>query len=270
LEGRVVVAVNSPWWWCAVFIPFSYLLSRPLTVGARAANRSPALVPAARARSLAFEARGEVSWWVSRMRRGVRFTGEVNFSPSGDVNSDVGGGREPSRSEGTADADESFVGALYAEHGAALFGYAVRLTGGDRGRAEDIVQETLLRAWRQAGSLDRDERPLRPWLFTVAAHLATDQRRRRRARPTEVGQDGLTEAAAPDELDRALQAWQVADAMATLSQAHRAVLVETYYRGRSVTEAAVTLGVPAGTVKSRCYYALRALRLALDEQGWDV
>lgn len=166
-----------------------------------------------------------------------------------------------------ADADAAFVRAVYAEHGAALLGYATRLVG-DRGRAEDLVQETLLRAWRHAGGLAADERPLRPWLFTVLAHLATDAHRARRSRPAEVSDQVLASVPAGDELDRAVQAWQVADALGALSAPHRAVLVETYYRGRSVTEAAAVLGIPAGTVKSRCYYALRALRLALQERGW--
>ncbi len=77
------------------------------------------------------------------------------------------------------------------------------------------------------------------------------------------------ELPAADELDRAVQQWQVADALASLSAQHRAVLLETYYRGRSIAEASATLGIPAGTVKSRSYYALRALRLALQERGWS-
>jgi len=52
-----------------------------------------------------------------------------------------------------------------------------------------------------------------------------------------------------------------------LSPEHRAVLVETYYHGASVAQAAKTLGIPPGTVKSRTYYALRALRLACEERG---
>lgn len=65
------------------------------------------------------------------------------------------------------------------------------------------------------------------------------------------------ELPAADELDRAVQQWQVADALASLSAQHRAVLLETYYRGGSIAEASATLGIPAGTVKSRSYYALR-------------
>jgi RNA polymerase sigma-70 factor (ECF subfamily) len=168
--------------------------------------------------------------------------------------------------EAGQDADAAFLRALYAEHGPALLRHAIRLTG-DRGRAEDLVQETLLRAWQHAEKLADPARPVRPWLHTVLAHLATDAHRAARARPTETAGQDLTGLPGGNELDRALQAWQVSEALGSLSAAHRAVLAETYYRGHSVTEAAAALGIPEGTVKSRTYYALRALRLALAEQG---
>lgn len=192
----------------------------------------------------------------------------MNFSGPRTVLLGVGtlrGGGQRSRS--ADDSDEAVVRAVYAEHGAALLRYALRLTG-DRGHAEDLVQETVLRAWRHAAQLGRSDRPLRPWLFTVVANLAADRRRALRSRPAEVGGRLPVELATADELDRAVQAWQVADALASLSAQHRTVLVETYYRGRSIAEASVTLGIPAGTVKSRSYYGLRALRLALQERGW--
>lgn len=163
-------------------------------------------------------------------------------------------------------AAESLVRALYAEHGSALLSFATRLTS-DRSRAEDIVQETLLRAWRHADALEPSRGAVRPWLFTIARHIVIDQQRARRARPTEVGDSALMSLPAEDALDRAMESWQVAEALATLRAEHREVLLETYYRGRSVAEAAAALSIPAGTVKSRTYYALRALRLALEERG---
>lgn len=175
--------------------------------------------------------------------------------------------RQPELPHAAGDTDDAFVRALWAEHADALLAYATRLTG-DRGSAEDIVQEVMLRAWRHADRLEGQARSLRPWLFTVTAHLATDVHRARHARPTEVGEQPLERSPARNDIDRALQAWEVADGLSTLSDLHRAVLIEIYYRGRSVAEAATTLGVPAGTVKSRTYYALHALRLALEEGGW--
>jgi RNA polymerase sigma-70 factor (ECF subfamily) len=165
-----------------------------------------------------------------------------------------------------SDADEAFVRALFEEHGGALLAYATRLTG-ERASAEDIVQETLLRAWRHAGRLAADSRPLRPWLLTVAHRLALDRHRARRRETSDAALAGLADV---DELDRSLDAWQLGEALAQLSGDHRAVLVETYYRGRSVAEAAAVLGVPPGTVKSRTFYALRALKLVLEERGWTT
>ncbi|HSF26167.1 MAG TPA: sigma-70 family RNA polymerase sigma factor [Actinomycetes bacterium] len=164
--------------------------------------------------------------------------------------------------------DEELVRALYAEHAGPLLGYVLRLTGGDRYRAEDVVQETLLRAWRHPEALAAATGSPRPWLYTVARHLVVDGVRARNARPIETSGEHLAEIPVDDdELDRALTSWEVADALATLTPDHRAVLVETYFRGRSVAETATVLGIPAGTVKSRTYYALRALRLALEERG---
>ena len=164
-------------------------------------------------------------------------------------------------------AEDEALRLLYEQHASPLLSYALRLTGGDRGRSEDIVQETLLRAWRHPEALDPDRGPVRSWLFTVARNVAVDAHRARRARPTEVGDEALALVPGVDEIEQALDTWLVADALATLSPDHRAVVVETYYRGRSVAEAAAVLGIPAGTVKSRTFYALRALRLALEERG---
>lgn len=162
-------------------------------------------------------------------------------------------------------SDEDLVRALYAEHAAPLLRYAVHLMSGDRQRAEDIVQETLLRAWQHPEAIAG--RPIRPWLFAVARNLAIDNHRARSARPHEVGEAALDAVPAADEADRALESWAVADALSDLRSEHQRVLLETYYHGKSVNEAAAALGIPAGTVKSRTFYALRALRLALEERG---
>ncbi|WP_322753866.1 sigma-70 family RNA polymerase sigma factor [Frankia sp. Cas3] len=164
--------------------------------------------------------------------------------------------------------EETVLRALQEEHGSAVFTYANRLTDGDRGRAEDIVQETFLRAWRRLDAVaDPDRGSIRSWLLTVAHNIACDQYRARRSRPYEVSHVDVTEVPAADDIERAMERWLVADALATLSPAHRAVIVETFYRGRSVAEAAEALGVPVGTVKSRAFYGLRALKLALRERG---
>lgn len=166
------------------------------------------------------------------------------------------------------DQDAELLRALQDEHGDALYAHAVRLVGGDRQRAEDLVQETLLRAWRHPEALDLERGTVRSWLFTTARNLAIDAWRRREVRVGEVVTDVIPEPPpSPDEADRAVEAWTVAEALERLSVQHREVLVECFYRGRSVAEAAARLGVPPGTVKSRTHYALRSLRMALDEMG---
>ncbi len=133
--------------------------------------------------------------------------------------------------------------------------------------AEDLVQETMLRAWRQGSSLDRAEPSLMPWLATVARRIVIDEQRKRNARPTEAGEGMLENVSVTDGTDDLLRSVIVADALLALSPAHREVLNETILRDRTVNEAADVLGIPVGTVKSRVYYAIRALRLVLAERG---
>jgi RNA polymerase sigma-70 factor, ECF subfamily len=155
------------------------------------------------------------------------------------------------------------VSELWRTHGSALLRFAQKLTLGDRQRAEDIVQETLLRAWRHPEVLGTGRTPIRPWLFTVARRIAIDMWRAR-ARTDEIT-DG-TQPDLPDPTDcieRAITALDVRAALATLSPAHRQIITEIYYNNHSVAETAAILGIPPGTVKSRAHYATRQLRHAL-------
>lgn len=163
-------------------------------------------------------------------------------------------------------AEDQLMRALHDDHAAALWSYAVRLTGGDRARAEDLVQETLLRAWKHPRVLDQSQGSARAWLFTVARRIAIDGWRSAAAR-SEVTTDAPPELVQPDGTERALQGWLVAEALGELSAAHREVVNLCYFQGYSVADAAKVLGVAPGTVKSRTHYALRALRLALEERG---
>ena len=156
---------------------------------------------------------------------------------------------------------------LHDAHSDALWAFALHLTGGNRARAEDVVQETLLRVWRSRrlrdGSVDRT----RSWLFTIARHLVIDEWRTGRTwREVPAAQPPEPDSVAPLG-DGLLEAWLVTDALAHLSTHHRQVLVLCFFGGFSVAEAAQELGVPVGTVKSRTHYALRSLRLVLEERG---
>ncbi|MDO0924636.1 sigma-70 family RNA polymerase sigma factor [Streptomyces sp. TG1A-8] len=172
---------------------------------------------------------------------------------------------------GTTTAEHELA-ALQREHGGFLFALLLRLSDGDRQRAEDLVQETLVRAWQHPEALRADAfDSVRPWLLTVARRLAIDARRARRARPAEIG-DGVPENArvTADHAERAVATLDVRRAVRTLTPEHRDVLVLVYFRGASVTEASDILGIPPGTVKSRAYYALRALRRVLPGYATDL
>lgn len=171
-----------------------------------------------------------------------------------------------------ADQEAELLRALQDEHGDALYAHAVRLVGGDRQRAEDLVQETLMRAWRQPEALEPEREAVRSWLFTTAHDLEYDAWQRRSAeagagRPdVHVDVDPGPPPAA-DEADRAVEAWLVAEALDRLTPQHRDVLVECFYRGRSVTQAAARLKLPERTVRSRVHFAMRSLRLTMTELG---
>lgn len=160
---------------------------------------------------------------------------------------------------------DAMMRSLHAAHARPLHYYVAQLTG-DHAFAQDVVQETMARAWQHPEVLEREESAVRAWLFTVARNLVIDDRRTaRHGRERTVGT--ALEAPAPDVTQRVLDRWLVADALAGLSAEHRRVVVDAYYGGQSVTEIARSEGIPEGTVKSRLHYGLRAMRSALREKG---
>lgn len=154
---------------------------------------------------------------------------------------------------------------LVQAHGAALLAYATRLTGGDHHSAEDVVQETWLRAWRHLERLTDDRGSVRGWLLRVAHNIAIDQHRYRSARPTEVelpDQEVPGTPTVPPPADAVETRVVVNSALDNLSPVYRITLQEVYLADRTAISAASVLGVPVGTVKSRVYNALRTLRHA--------
>jgi RNA polymerase sigma-70 factor (ECF subfamily) len=166
----------------------------------------------------------------------------------------------------TEAADEEGLRAAFLAHSGELYGYARRSLS-DAGAADEVVQETFIRAWRARDRFDPELGSLRTWLFAIERRIVIDQARARALRQTSPLPAELAEAS--DDLERALVGWQVEEALRRLRPEHRQVLVETYYRGRSGREVAIELGIPEGTVRSRLFYALQSLRLTLDEMGWD-
>lgn len=154
--------------------------------------------------------------------------------------------------------------ALYRAHGGELYGFAANALG-DPGRAEEVVQEVFTRAWQHADRYDPARASVRTWLYGIARNAVIDVRRRASVRPPLAPANAPERVAEDAGLDEALVRWQVAAALQQLSPAHRAVVRLVHFQGLSVREAARALGIPEGTVKSRTSYALRSLRLILDE-----
>jgi RNA polymerase sigma-70 factor (ECF subfamily) len=163
--------------------------------------------------------------------------------------------------------DELAIAELYREYHRPLLSLVLRQTGGDRQWAEDVVQETMIRAWKSMDQLDPDAQSLLPWLATVARRIVIDDRRRKGARPPEAGETALETLQSADGVEDLLRNVLVTEALKSLSPAHREVLNATILSDRTVNQAAEVLGVPVGTVKSRVYYAMRALRVVLEEKG---
>lgn len=175
------------------------------------------------------------------------------------------------RPDETGLSDETGIRAAYAAHGAELYRFALRALGDD-GMAQDAVQETFLRAWRAADRYDPELSSLRVWLFAIARNVVVDSTRRRSAGSWArvPGEADLVEHSlgpVPDATDQILTTWLVEEGLGRLSAEHRFVIVETYLRGRSYEEVAGERGVPVGTMRSRAFYALKALRIAMDEMG---
>ncbi|MFF3208833.1 sigma-70 family RNA polymerase sigma factor [Streptomyces sp. NPDC002962] len=165
-----------------------------------------------------------------------------------------------------SDADcDAFVRDLYDRYGPLLVRYATRLLDGDWHKAEDILQETAARAWKNGRFLGTCDH-IRPWLFTVARNLVIDHHRARRNRPLELMPVEDLDASW-DSTESTITTHAVLKALRELNEQQRTVIRLMYYLECSVAEAAEHLGVPPGTVKSRAFYAVRALRRALEKEG---
>jgi RNA polymerase sigma-70 factor (ECF subfamily) len=162
--------------------------------------------------------------------------------------------------------EDDAVRAAYSAYGRELYAYARRALG-DPGLAEEAVQETFLRAWRAADRYDAALGSMRTWLFAIVRNIVVDLGRARAKRPALLGADRFDVVASGEDADRVLLSWQVEEALRRLGDHHRAVLVEIHLRGRTYEEVARVLSLPVGTVKSRVFYALKALRLVLEEMG---
>ncbi len=166
---------------------------------------------------------------------------------------------------------EEAVHAAYLEYGPELYRFALRGLG-EPGTAQDVIQETFLKAWRFADRYDPELSSLRVWLFGIARNAMIDQSRSAKARPwqtTVVDPQGPQALAASveDSTDQILTGWVVEEALRRISDQHRVALIQTHLLERPYDEVAAELGVPVGTLRSRVFYGLKALRIAMDEMG---
>lgn len=176
--------------------------------------------------------------------------------------------RRSATRRGAADLrDERAVARAYQAHGAELYRFALRQLS-DETAAQDVVQEVFLRAWRAADRFDPEVASLRVWLFAIARNVVVDHIRRATVRP--VSSTAVTERHLPEQPrfdEAAVDSWLIEEALHRIRPEHRSALVETYLRGRPYAEVAAEQGVPVGTLRSRVFYGLKALRLTMDEMG---
>jgi RNA polymerase sigma-70 factor (ECF subfamily) len=167
---------------------------------------------------------------------------------------------------GAEAADEAGLKAAFVTYGGELFGFARRSLG-DNGLAEEAVQETFMRAWRSRDRFDPTLGSLRGWLFTIERRAVIDLAHKRASNNT----DQLVHdpAAVDGQAEQAMLGWQVEEALRRLRPEHRSVVQDIYFHNLPGREVAARLGIPEGTVRSRLFYALRSLRLVLEEMGWE-
>jgi len=165
------------------------------------------------------------------------------------------------------EASEQSLRALYREYGGELYGFAVNHLG-DRGLAEELVQDVFTRVWRHAEKFDPERATFRTWLYGIARNAVIDFNRRRAVRPSLAAHEVVTEPEdISDSIEQAVLRWQVSAALERLTPEHREVVRLAHFQGLTLREVSERTGLPLGTVKSRASYALRGLRLALEEMG---
>lgn len=172
----------------------------------------------------------------------------------------------PEPRDRTAQGPDALALALHRSHGQALRRWALQRFD-DAQMADEVVQETLLMAWRKHGQFDPARGTERVWVFGIGRNVAATRYARNRRHLRSVPTETLPENPDPrDDIEHMAERSLVIDALHCLSDEHAAVVKAAFWEGMSTTEMASHLSIPEGTVKSRLYYALRNLRAALEER----
>jgi RNA polymerase sigma-70 factor, ECF subfamily len=172
-----------------------------------------------------------------------------------------------SNPEVRADVGGPDIAAFYDLHGAELYRFSFRMLQ-DRNRAEEAVQDTFLKAWKHNDRWDASLGSQRTWLFSIAHNVCIDQIRARNARPALSDSNVQRPEAVEPSLESAMDSWLVEEALRRIRDDQRIAIVETYLKGRSYSEVAAATGTNEATLRSRVFYGLKALRVALEELGW--
>ncbi len=165
-------------------------------------------------------------------------------------------------------ADQQGLEDAYTAYRSELTGLARRALGSAH-LAEEAVQETFARAWRSRHRFDASRGSLRTWLYSIERNLLVDMARTRQRQEVRDARLGGEADLIDDHVESTIASWQVEEAVRQLSTAHRTIVVEMYFKGRTSKEMADRLAVPEGTVRSRLFYALKAMKLTLEEMGWN-
>lgn len=166
----------------------------------------------------------------------------------------------------TSEKAARFVRRMHAEHGDSLYSWAVRRLGNPVD-AEEVVAESLAKAWDKHDQFDPERGSERAWLFGILRNAAADHHRGKVRRLRLVTEVPRPEDETDSGIESLAESSVVRDALMDLSDEHREVIAEAYFAGRSVSQISSRLGIPSGTVKSRMYYGMRNLRTALEERG---
>jgi RNA polymerase sigma-70 factor, ECF subfamily len=161
------------------------------------------------------------------------------------------------------EGDSGAFEVLYRRYSRPVFALALRRLG-DRGRAEDAVQETFASIWRSAGSYRRERGPGAPWLYAVARNAIVDRRRALGPIPAEPVDEPSSEAGPDEKAETSWTAWRIHRALAELPEQERKLIELAYWGGLSQSEIADFVGIPLGTVKTRTRSALSRLADALE------